>query len=263
MFEAKFKNPIAFKKAMEVIETVVEFSSLEVTSEGISMQCSDTSRISFIKLTMMKEAFKSFTFTKNLSLSVKMSGLCKILKTCTDASVLTIWSGENDSHDYLNFKIKTGKSLKSYEYKLYHFDSQDYGMSNDLQVTGRAMMHSVELKRLCRHLDLLGNLNVGIKIDLDKIIFNSKGDEINVNYVVKEGESEENCAIDSATEPTDMIEINVKYFYNYTKNPINSFVEISIIEKHLLKLKYFLDNENRDDGYMELYIASYVPNEDI
>nr|QBI90288.1 pcna [Trichoplusia ni single nucleopolyhedrovirus] len=261
MFEAKFKNVIAFKKAMEVIESVVDYTTLEITSKGISVQCSDTSRISFIKFTMMKEAFKSFTYTKNLSLSVKMSGFCKILKTCADTSVLTIWAGEKKDH--LNFKIKTSNSLRLYEYKLFNFDSQDYGMSDDLEVTARAVMRSAELRRLCRHLDLLGNLNVGIKIDIDKINFTSRGDEVNVNYAIKEGESEENCIIENASEPTDAIGINVKYLYNYTKNPLNSLVEISIIEKQLLKLKYYLDNENKDDGYIELYIASYVPNEDM
>ncbi|AJD80756.1 proliferating cell nuclear antigen [Pseudoplusia includens SNPV IE] len=261
MFQAKFKNAIAFKKAMEVIETVVDYTTLEITDEGISMQCSDTSRISFIKFTMKKEYFKSYTFTRNLSLSVKMSGICKILKTCTDTSVLTISSSEKNNYDFLKFKIKTGDSLKLYDYKLFNLDSHDYGMSDDLEVTGNAVMHSAELRRLFHHLDLLGNVNVAIKIDVDRIIFTSKGDEVNVNYVVKEGDSEQNCSIESDDGESDEITMNVKYLYKYTKNPLNSLVEIKIIQNTLFKLIYYLDEETRLRTYA-VYIASILPNED-
>jgi proliferating cell nuclear antigen len=261
MFEACFHKATIFKKSMEVISSLIEIATLEISHEGISMQCTDASRTIFIRLKMYVRAFETFTCGKNLALGIRMASFVKILKCANDNTVVTLTTGKDKDPDTLKVILKNDRNKSEYTLRLLNIDFEEYGIPEHLPVNNDAILPSSEFKRICTDINNMGNANIGLKFYNDKINIMSTGDEVNIDLDMLEGPTEAGgVQIETVDDSLDRLLYSAKYLYHFSRNQLDSNVRMSIIQDSLLRIKYDL---NDGDGDIQFYIASMLFDEDL
>lgn len=102
IFEAKIEKASVFKKIVESIKEIVIDAKFDCTVFGICLNAMDAAKVSLVYLNMEASGFEYYKCERNISFSVNMDSLLKVMKCSSkDDSVIIRSNGDNT----LNFRF--------------------------------------------------------------------------------------------------------------------------------------------------------------
>jgi len=109
MFEAKLKEGAILKKIFEAIKDLVNETSWDCNSSGMSLQAMDTSHVSLVAVQLKHDGFEKFRCDRGITLGMNLGNLTKILKCANNDDQITLKSADDSDKMTLIFEAKKQK----------------------------------------------------------------------------------------------------------------------------------------------------------
>ena len=126
MFEAKLKEGAILKKIFDAIKDLVNETSWDCNSTGMSLQAMDTSHVSLVAVQLKADGFDCFRCDRGITLGMNLANLTKILKCANNDDEITIKSPDDTDKMTLVFEGKNENS--EYQLKLMNLDCEYLGI---------------------------------------------------------------------------------------------------------------------------------------
>lgn len=128
MFEAKLKEGAILKKIFDAIKDLVNETSWDCNSTGMSLQAMDTSHVSLVAVQLKADGFDKFRCDRGITLGMNLANLTKILKCANNDDEITIKSPDDTDKMTLVFEDKKNTELSEYQLKLMNLDCEYLGI---------------------------------------------------------------------------------------------------------------------------------------
>lgn len=128
MFEAKLKEGSILKKIFEAIKDLVNETSWDCNSTGMSLQAMDTSHVSLVAVQLKSEGFTSYRCDRGLTLGMNLGNLTKILKCANNDDEITLKSPDDTDKMTLVFEAANKSENSEYQLKLMNLDCEYLGI---------------------------------------------------------------------------------------------------------------------------------------
>lgn len=128
MFEAKLLEGAVLKKIFEAIKDLVNETSWDCNSSGMSLQAMDTSHVSLVAVLLKADGFEKFRCDRGLTLGINLGNLTKILKCANNDDKITIKSQDDSDKMTLVFEAKNETEISEYQLKLMNLDCEYLGI---------------------------------------------------------------------------------------------------------------------------------------
>lgn len=283
MFEAKFEKASQLKKIVDAMKDLVNEANLECSSKGITLQAMDSSHVSLISLSLLRESFNHYRCDRNISIGLNLANLTRILKcAANDDSVVMKAQDEGRAIEF-TFEGDEGERISEFELNMMDIESEHLGIpETDYKCV--VSMPSGEFQRIIRDIGTLGDA-ITIGVNKEGIRFFVKGDVGNGNILRKQSSKaqsssrmEEDDGEDkkpkktkkAASEESDNdhgktsitvdepveLKFALRYLSHFTKaTPLSENVYLHLSENVPLMVEYRIEG---DMGSIQFYLAPRI-----
>lgn len=136
---------------VEAIKDLVQDCNFDCNDSGIALQAMDNSHVALVSMMLKAESFSPYRCDRNITLSINLTALTKVLRAAQDKDILTLKA--EDAPDSLNlvFESNTSDRLSEYDMKLMTIDQDHLGIP-ETEYAATITMPSAEFQRICRDL---------------------------------------------------------------------------------------------------------------
>lgn len=99
------------KKVMESIKDLLNEATWDCSGNGMCLQAMDSSHVALVSLMLKSEGFENYRCDRNLSLSINLQSMSKILKCANNEDAITIRA--DDDADSVSFLFESPSKLSS------------------------------------------------------------------------------------------------------------------------------------------------------
>ena len=128
MFEATLREGSILKKIFEAIKDLVNETSWDCNSTGMSLQAMDTSHVSLVAVLLKSDGFEQFRCDRGITLGMNLSNLTKILKCANNDDKITLKAPDETDKMTLIFEAKNNTENSEYQLKLMNLDCEYLGI---------------------------------------------------------------------------------------------------------------------------------------
>jgi len=267
MFEAKLKEGAILKKIFEAIKDLVNETSWDCNSSGMSLQAMDTSHVSLVAVQLKHDGFEKFRCDRGITLGMNLGNLTKILKCANNDDQITLKSADDSDKMTLIFEAKNKSEMSEYQLKLMNLDCEYLGIP-DTSYSVNIKMPSSKFMRICRDLAQIGD-SITISCTKEGVRFSATGDmgsgKVSVHQSASQDKKEETVSI-QMTEPI-CLSFAVKYLNFFTKaTPLSPQVCLSMAPDVPLVVEYNIVSQGEEDeeiqhGHICYYLAPKIDEE--
>ena len=116
------------KKIFDAIKDLVNETSWDCNSTGMSLQAMDTSHVSLVAVQLRADGFQNFRCDRGITLGMNLANLTKILKCANNDDIITIKSPDDTDKMTLVFEAKNQTENSEYQLKLMNLDCEYLGI---------------------------------------------------------------------------------------------------------------------------------------
>lgn len=259
MFEARLVQGSLLKKVLEAVKDLLNEATWDCSSTGMSLQAMDSSHVSLVSLMLRSDGFDTFRCDRNLSMSINLGSMSKILKCAANDDAITVKAGDNADSVTFMFESPNGEKVSDYEMKLMDLDTEHLGIP-ETDYSCVIKLPSAEFQRICRDLSQIGD-SVIICCTKEGVKFSATGDlgtgNIKLAQTANVDKEEEAVIIEMQEAVT--LTFALRYLNFFAKaTPLSPQVSLSMSPEVPLVVEYKIG----DMGYIRYYLAPKIEDGD-
>ncbi|KAI0978087.1 hypothetical protein GJ496_006298 [Pomphorhynchus laevis] len=259
MLEAKLVQGSVLKKILDAIHPPINEATWDCTPSGIHLQAMDSFHTTLVSLMLKSDGFENYRCDRNLSLSVNLSSMAKILKCASNDDSITLKAEDDSDCVIFVFESPNEERVCEYELKLMDLVGEHLGIP-DTKYQCHVKMPSSEFTRICRDLKTVGE-SMSIQCQKESIRFNCKGDLTLGNVTLMQSaqiDKEDDNIIIDMREPVSLV-FSLQHINHCTKaGPLSPVVSLSMSSDTPLVIEYKI----ADIGYVRYFLAPKIDEAD-
>lgn len=224
-WKASHKNPLELYKFFKAVSPIINYFTINIENDGISILQMDSAHVSVLDLFIDKDDFSEYYYKNSGTIMVSADNLCKALSLSEKIDSITLSLKNNNSNKLLiNFSNESRNSKMSInllepEDSEISVPSIDFNVEIDMSI-GRFI-------KICKNLSQFGSKTIKFKSNSDKQEINiyGEGDLGGIEITLKETDKVVKRKINIKKKKEDSFELETKSVSGQKEITINNFVE--------------------------------------
>ena len=244
------ENGFLFK---DIVMVLKDFSASVVfifNTDGLLMQCMDSSHVSMSQLCFHSSFFKTYSYTSDetqLNVGISLEHLAKLCKLVGPKTTIS-WS--YTSSDHLGVTMEDTQKNTRYNFKLRLMDIEDEGLEiPEMEYTHVLKMESSSFKR-----------SIGETVEFgDNLFVQCKTGQLAFKVIGEAGEMLLEKQVDVVNDEQYSGNFSNKYLVLFSKaDKVASHIEISMSDGMPIQMKYNIDEKS----YFLMFVAPRINDND-